>query len=210
MRVRGQGSQLLLNCVNCYYQPESKQTGQQGLGGGTAIDMSSLLHELSPWPSQCSLGEHSMPGIGPYIGILPISAPAIILPVDTQPLLSLLGAIGAKEYADWMTDTCPLLLAEPLLAEHQLPRPGPPTAGVTFMSGDRHPDLRYQIKHHHGPHTLPSQSWAIKFTISQSFASIPPGGNRDFKGLEITILPLCEAIAHIYPSVSVFKVSNVS
>lgn len=77
------------------------------------------------------------------------------------------------------------------------------------MPRDRHLDLRYQIKHHPGPHALPSQSWAIKFTISQSFANIPPGGNRDFKGLEIIILALCYTIAHIYPSVSFFKDSNI-
>lgn len=37
----------------------------------------------------------------------------------------------------------------------------------------------------------------------------PPGGSTDFKGLKISILALCDTIAHIYPSASFFKGPNL-
>jgi hypothetical protein len=170
--------------------------------GGGDLDLSSLWHGLCgpsitfPWPCRCSLSTCSVPGSGHRrcIWILLISVSVSILAVDTQPLLAPLGATGAKECADWTTDTCHLspvkwfllLLAGPLLPEYQLPGPGPPIAGVTFMPGDRHRSLRCQTKHHRGPHALPSQSSAIKLTISQSFANTLLGAIQTSKAWSLS------------------------
>lgn len=69
--------------------------------------------------------------------------------------------------------TCPQLCELPLPPECQLPGPVSPAPGVIFVPGDRHPDLRWQSTSK-GTHILPSQNWAIKFTISPHAASTPP------------------------------------